>query len=1387
MKNQNTNKQYKLNEKYNKKINIELNNNTNTATLKTARTSINSVNLNNKNMTEISDNSNNINNINNVQRFSLKTESDTLFLEKEKNIKNSHDKCLKKIPYNNKNKNEMLLSMKSDALTYIDNKNHSSKCRNNIYSETYTNININNNPCFHMNNISFKQSLNTPSNKAKNENNEKRIKYIKKITYNSKKKSRMKESNEKDEIEKTDNLGNLGNIYEYDNKTSNEIDYKKMDSNTKKNKGTFSFATFIKKNSDDIKNVEYFGDDELDDKENINLNIFEEKTKKNKSLKAFKSINNSCNKVNNTLRNVKRNNNIILLNFRSDKRRFTKEKRLSTSSEKEISENKNGAIKIIELLKNKRNEKIMLKEKETTEIEKNKEENIKSDENKENDINAINIKEVKRNISKEYIKKEEVDMKKNNEDDICNVEKDEKKYKDKNIFNNIIEEVKQEKNYIQKVVHRKLIEGIKELKNDNNNYERNPLKYNTRTYKELNGRTNIDYINKNYNYNEEQIDDISYNRNRNNICSNFLSMDKNNKRFLKINIDKIRNRKRHYEKNRTYNINHNIDSNDFTYLNNDDKNKNENNSREKIKKIKLDKLKNKIQKNKLNNNGDENKTNINLKVNNKMRNIYDSQKIYMPKKVPKAKRPSLDVVSIPIFNSHSPDYKNNNLLFPSTSTYNKNEEIISSTYMNNNNNIKPELATFNLDNNENNNASNTIVNNSSHHHNNLNTDINRNTIINIKNNRNSSNIRNINISKNKNNSNDSVKIKHILYNKAKIKKFSDTTYNKNLSCRYKTIRYVKKSKNKIERIEDNKKKDNFNVNTNANTNKNTIMKIEEMQFKGISKKNSEKSINYLDKTEPTNFTINSPFNQQTQNSFIKYRTLLSTDINETPNIIINLNDYKKEKDKEKETIINLSQLNTSNNGEEQEDNFSTKKYNTSTSKLRYNFSYEKIVNTNITGMDDISGENKLKQILNLLSFEDLLLIEDKFNLILIVLEKGNKTYEESFDLWNYFFSSGLRTKLEQVFKYFSKEIETMKSFINYSLIFIVICYDFAANSISLDIDNNFSLVEIAQMIYTNILIAINIIKNKISLDNEDNYNIRLIELSKIEITIKNKLSNIDNDFLFIKEILINNSNQIIKKITSIIESDVISNLSNNKYNSEIFTRINSLDFETINQYFLDNILKEDFLGCSVLASTYIKEKKNFTPVLAPYINVENRKKYTLIVDLDETLIHFAVNNKVNEEGVLKLRPGVFTFFEKVGEFYEIILFTEASEAYTKLMMEAFSNNRNNKKYFDYILYRQHCVIVDKDFVKDISRVGRPLDRTIIIDNMAQNFKMQKKNAILIKPFLGEDQNDQALIDLIPILVNIARDEIDVKNGLTKYRDEILTKISSNLFRRNKHK
>ena len=95
--------------------------------------------------------------------------------------------------------------------------------------------------------------------------------------------------------------------------------------------------------------------------------------------------------------------------------------------------------------------------------------------------------------------------------------------------------------------------------------------------------------------------------------------------------------------------------------------------------------------------------------------------------------------------------------------------------------------------------------------------------------------------------------------------------------------------------------------------------------------------------------------------------------------------------------------------------------------------------------------------------------------------------------FNYlFFSSNLKEKLEQLFKYFKKETNDMQLFINYSLIFILICYDFAQNSISVNIDNNYNLIEIFQLIYRNILLVINSIKNQIEFENSDNYKIRLI-------------------------------------------------------------------------------------------------------------------------------------------------------------------------------------------------------------------------------------------------------------------------------------------------------
>ena len=196
---------------------------------------------------------------------------------------------------------------------------------------------------------------------------------------------------------------------------------------------------------------------------------------------------------------------------------------------------------------------------------------------------------------------------------------------------------------------------------------------------------------------------------------------------------------------------------------------------------------------------------------------------------------------------------------------------------------------------------------------------------------------------------------------------------------------------------------------------------------------------------------------------------------------------------------------------------------------------------------------------------------------------------------------------------------------------------------------------------------------------------------------------------------------------------------------------------------------------SILGSIFLLKNRNFRPVPNPYVRTKNNKEYSLVIDLDETLIHFKPQNNGEDGGILRVRPGINKFLDEVGKYYELIVFTTATQDYADELIDAIEED---KIYFEHRFYREHATIIDNDFVKDLSRIGRPLDKIIIIDNMPQNFKLQKENGIIIKAFWGEDNSDTALIELIPILINIAKEGGDVRKGLVKYKDDIIRKVTS---------
>ena len=220
----------------------------------------------------------------------------------------------------------------------------------------------------------------------------------------------------------------------------------------------------------------------------------------------------------------------------------------------------------------------------------------------------------------------------------------------------------------------------------------------------------------------------------------------------------------------------------------------------------------------------------------------------------------------------------------------------------------------------------------------------------------------------------------------------------------------------------------------------------------------------------------------------------------------------------------------------------------------------------------------------------------------------------------------------------------------------------------------------------------------------------------------------------------------------------------------------------MNDFFRSSILRVSNPNASVLATVLLSSNQDFTPEEPPYLKTKNIKPYSLVLDLDETIAYFKVNPEDDNEGVLKVRPGIYDFLESLGKFYELIVFTAATQDYADLLID---NIEENRIYFDYRLYRQHTVIIGNDFVKDLNRIGRPLDRIIIVDNMPQNFRLQKENGIIIRPFWGEDIYDTALFELMNILINIALDGEDVRIGLKKYRDDIVRKVTTNISKHNK--
>ncbi len=148
--------------------------------------------------------------------------------------------------------------------------------------------------------------------------------------------------------------------------------------------------------------------------------------------------------------------------------------------------------------------------------------------------------------------------------------------------------------------------------------------------------------------------------------------------------------------------------------------------------------------------------------------------------------------------------------------------------------------------------------------------------------------------------------------------------------------------------------------------------------------------------------------------------------------------------------------------------------------------------------------------------------------------------------------------------------------------------------------------------------------------------------------------------------------------------------------------------------------------------------------MAPFLpKISSQRSFTLVLDLDETLVHY---DEKSEE--LNIRPHAETFLTTLEKYYEIVIFTAGLQDYADWALSQLGECASKIKYR---LYRGHALPCRDFYIKDLSLLGRDLNRTIIIDNLAENFLLQPENGIAIKSWY-DDYDDDALMQIAGLLV-----------------------------------
>ena len=256
------------------------------------------------------------------------------------------------------------------------------------------------------------------------------------------------------------------------------------------------------------------------------------------------------------------------------------------------------------------------------------------------------------------------------------------------------------------------------------------------------------------------------------------------------------------------------------------------------------------------------------------------------------------------------------------------------------------------------------------------------------------------------------------------------------------------------------------------------------------------------------------------------------------------------------------------------------------------------------------------------------------------------------------------------------------------------------------------------------------------------------------------------------------ANTTLKKLLPIYNQNITQkklkkkNNSQNKYfkTPDIITQIKPS--------YLNNIIKPLIPHQPAFTPNNHSKLSKENAFLLPQKSSEFYNKKTLILDLDETLVHSSFTPFENNDIILNVdfdgiiyniyvlvRPGVKNFLRYISKFYEVIIFTASLSNYASPLLDILDSENNIK----YRLYRNHCTFINGIYIKDLKKLNRNLKDLIIVDNSPLAYAFDIDNGLPIKTWY-EDKDDNELTKITKLLEFLSKTK-DVRKYIKKFVKE----------------